>query len=236
MRAAALIVMILVAPGCGGGGDDEPGDGDAGSTVDGPDGGGGGGGGPDGGGGGGGGDPDASPPFPGCYEGCNSPSDCGIAGQPAYDSDNYSCSDNACVYTGCHEGECGAGTVCRTFDESLALCAVSCSTSADCGIPTPGPYDMDNYSCDGGGCHYTGCHSDAECEQSDPRLGCRSLPGWPHDYCQYTCNTPSDCVISPLEIYDASHYACEDNWCVWLGCDSTAECQEIGADYVCATP
>lgn len=47
-------------------------------------------------------------------------------------------------------------------------------------------------------------------------------------FCQYVCTTASDCVQAGANaITDADNYKCEDGKCVYLGCLSDAECDEI---------
>ena len=47
-------------------------------------------------------------------------------------------------------------------------------------------------------------------------------------YCIFGCNTASDCVPAGANaITDADNYKCEDGKCVYLGCLSDAECDEI---------
>lgn len=50
--------------------------------------------------------------------------------------------------------------------------------------------------------------------------------------CWTTCATPADCVISPGGSWDEDNYACEDERCVYTGCNGDAECQGTGS-YVC---
>ncbi|MBR6421139.1 hypothetical protein IKS86_00290 [bacterium] len=47
-------------------------------------------------------------------------------------------------------------------------------------------------------------------------------------FCQYVCTTASDCVPAGANaITDADNYKCEDGKCVYLGCLSDDECDEI---------
>ncbi|MFT3775562.1 MAG: hypothetical protein QM820_60210 [Minicystis sp.] len=42
--------------------------------------------------------------------------------------------------------------------------------------------------------------------------------------CRPTCNTAADCATPNQPLQDAGHYACNQNRCEWLGCQSAAEC------------
>ena len=47
-------------------------------------------------------------------------------------------------------------------------------------------------------------------------------------FCQYACETDSDCVLAGSNaITDADNYNCDNGRCVYLGCLSDAECDEI---------
>ena len=47
-------------------------------------------------------------------------------------------------------------------------------------------------------------------------------------FCQYACKTPSDCVPAASNaINDADNYKCENGKCVYTGCNSDDECDEI---------
>lgn len=46
-----------------------------------------------------------------CYKGCTTAADCGFAvSGPAYDSDNFTCTNGLCLYSGCHNDEECSGT------------------------------------------------------------------------------------------------------------------------------
>ena len=115
-----------------------------------------------------------------CVPGCTATSDCSLAAAGTlYDTDNYECSDGACVFTGCNtDGECqetqGATFVCvDPFDIGQKSCYQSCSTSNDCGTPASGPaYDADNYQCDDELCLYSGCLNDTECSETFDGMIC----------------------------------------------------------------
>ncbi|APR85434.1 Hypothetical protein A7982_10783 [Minicystis rosea] len=48
--------------------------------------------------------------------------------------------------------------------------------------------------------------------------------GGPHKTCRPTCNTPADCATPNQPLQDASHFACTNHRCEWLGCQSSADC------------
>lgn len=109
-----------------------------------------------------------------CLAACTKPADCAIA-SAAYDADNYACTDGACEWKGCNDdAECKSSlsktnTACRAFG-TLKLCVTTCTAPADCAT-SPGAFDADNYSCDGGVCQYLGCKTDAECTETFKKTG-----------------------------------------------------------------
>ena len=55
-------------------------------------------------------------------------------------------------------------------------------------------------------------------------------------FCQYACTTASDCIQAGANaISDEDNYKCEGHKCVYLGCLSDAECDEIYAAVTAAT-
>lgn len=53
--------------------------------------------------------PGGNPAFKSCIKPCATPNDCGAQTSPAYDADNYSCTNQRCVYLGCNNtAECTA--------------------------------------------------------------------------------------------------------------------------------
>ena len=234
LYASAVVLLTLLA--CGPdnsppvdgatGGNDAPGNGPDGAT-----------------GGDGGQVPDAAPVQPDaavpavavCNARCDGVADCD-QGLPPYDTDNYECRNNACVYTGCTgDAECQAlgAYVCRTIGGgTLATCQYACNGPADCDFGSP-PYDADNYTCTNGACVYQGCNGDAEC-QTLGNYVCRPIQGGTLDTCQVACVTVADCDLGSPP-YDQDNYACEGGVCVYQGCNDNAECQANG-DFICVTP
>jgi hypothetical protein len=130
-------------------------------------------------------------------------------------------------------GGAGTGTTGTGSDggsvPAVPGCQPACSTAADCDLGSA-PYDPDNYTCSDGTCHYQGCNSDPEC-QSTGNFVCRDI-GVTIPYCVMPCSSPADCSSGQLA-YDADNYACPDGHCVYLGCHSDTECQDVLASYVC---
>ena len=47
-------------------------------------------------------------------------------------------------------------------------------------------------------------------------------------FCQYACTKPSDCVtVGTNAVYDEDNFKCENGKCIYLGCLSDAECDEV---------
>jgi hypothetical protein len=111
----------------------------------------------------------------------------------------------------------------------MDVCLQTCAVAADCATPSA-PYDDDNYACDAGACVYTGCNSDAECEDLGD-YACESFEGG-LDLCVLTCDTPADCDGGSAA-YDEDNYACESGLCAYTGCNSDQECQDTAPNLVC---
>jgi hypothetical protein len=221
-----LLLSTLLLPGCGGD-DDDGGDGDGGpSGVDagadtgaGPD--------VDAGGPGG---PDASTLLV-CMQGCSSPADCG-GDSPWANADNFACTDGACRYLGCKDGECSAGYVCHAPPSGVPTCSETCTSSSQCAVgPAGGIYDADNFACADGACVYLGCRNDTECANFAPNRRCRLDLELPE--CVLGCSTPVDCAFTIGPPYDADHHSCEGGLCIWLGCKDDSECMAKQASFVC---
>jgi hypothetical protein len=56
-----------------------------------------------------------------------------------------------------------------------------------------------------------------------------------YPFCRMGCSAPADCATPSLELYDATHYACEAGICRWTGCQDDAECQAAfsSSGYAC---
>lgn len=185
--------------------------------------------------------------FPFCRITCDTVASC-VQPSPAYDEDNYRCTDNLCEYTGCRsDDECQAvfmssAWLCRDLG-GLPTCQQACASTSDCGQGTAA-FDADNYTCDDGVCRYVGCSNDSECASTfmDDRYVCRDvLPpdtGLPLPIarmnCVRSCATSAECA-SPSAAYDADNYACDDGACRYIGCHDDGECRAslMNDAYVC---
>lgn len=114
-----------------------------------------------------------------CLAVCGIPDDCieqGAESNPLVNADNYECVESLCRYIGCTGNqECkdayaslpeGNLYVCQDFD-GIGGCVLPCASAADCvpGYSSP-VTDLDNYSCDGQVCRYTGCNGTQECKDT----------------------------------------------------------------------
>jgi len=103
-----------------------------------------------------------------CTMGCSTVSDCDLGSAP-YDADNFDCVSGACVYSGCNStAECLTvhfeGTVCAEDPASgIDNCVMGCSTTVDCDLGFSS-YGSENHECINGGCVYSGCNTDEECD------------------------------------------------------------------------
>jgi hypothetical protein len=110
----------------------------------------------------------------------------------------------------------------------VKACYAQCTVAANC-AQNVAYMDADNYACTSNYCHYLGCNTDAECQTLGP-WACRDQ-GAGMKLCVHTCSTTADCTQN-VAYMDADNYACEAGWCRYLGCNTDAECQTIGA-YAC---
>ncbi|NUN15439.1 MAG: hypothetical protein HUU55_17585 [Myxococcales bacterium] len=176
-----------------------------------------------------------------CVQECDSAKDCASSQSPGpYDASHYKCVDNGCEYLGCQSHlECtelyaGLPALCDDTAIGMPLCALACTTPADCVFAGDGgAYDVDNYSCDAGICRYVGCHTDKECLSSlpDTEAGCDLSLQIP--LCKSECQTNKDCAQTH-SAYDADNYVCENGLCTYIGCHTDDECDGLGAGpWVC---
>jgi hypothetical protein len=181
------------------------------------------------------------PAVPTCKPVCGDAGDCAQP-SPAFDFDNWDCVDAACVYLGCVDApECqdtfmSANYVCVELDgDTVPTCHPTCSSPFDCAQPTMA-FDADNWDCVDSHCEYLGCASTNECQASfaSPNYACESLPGDAVPTCHPTCGSPADCATSSAA-FDFDNWDCVDSHCIYLGCNSTDECQEslMTANVVC---
>ena len=80
---------------------------------------------------------------------------------------------------------------------------------------------------------YTGCNSDAECQETDPANVCAdfsALGGIPS--CVRACSVAEDCSQGSAP-FDADNYECDDGICLYTGCNSDAECMSLPTPLVC---
>ena len=93
------------------------------------------------------------------------------------------------------------------------------------------------------------CGADcSELESTDPETSDPATPPDPTDddeeptlpeqaisVCLTQCEVAADCDLynGQYTVYDANHYSCTGGGCVWLGCNSDAECAQLQAGYKC---
>lgn len=187
--------------------------------------------------------PDAELPAPisACYLACDTVADCDH-GNAINDPDNFDCDGGRCIWHGCNSTpECqeafsSTDYVCGTLPGApFPMCYLACDTVADC-VTASVLYDADNYACTGGKCEWQGCNSTPECQDalSSPDYVCAAAEGALYPSCQYACSTVADCDLGS-SLYDADNYECNGTFCVWQGCNSTAECIDslMSSDYIC---
>jgi len=169
-----------------------------------------------------------------CQQTCSAVTDCfdEDEGDPdPFNSDNWSC-DTVCVYEGCNsDAECGLfGQVCRG-QGGIDVCVDPCATADDC-ASVGSTVDADNWECQGGGCLYLGCSSDAECfdDTADPNSTCRDTGGTP--FCDFPCASVADCATANSPAFDEDNWSC-NGFCEYTGCNDNTECASLGAGFQC---
>jgi len=118
-------------------------------------------------------------------------------------------------------------------DPAMPFCQMWCSSVADC-VTASAAYDADNYECDEGVCRYTGCTSDAECQESmmSSQYVCRDRDGMA--LCLQQCGVAGDCGTG-TPAYDGDNYECSGGLCEYTGCNTDGECSAsfMSDAYVC---
>lgn len=116
---------------------------------------------------------------------------------------------------------------------STPICVLGCTSTSDCVTPSPA-FDLDNYRCEDGWCHYTGCVDDDECRTTfgNPDYVCRD-PGTGQRSCLEACASAADCG-SGTAAFDGDNYRCDSGLCLYEGCNTDAECEStFGAAFGC---
>jgi hypothetical protein len=186
---------------------------------------------------------DAPPALPSCQFTCTAPVDCAQPGA-LYTPAHYTCDDGTCEWLGCMSDlECqdtyqSAAYRCGEVDGiAVPSCYPACDDVAQCFLPTP-LYDNDNWACEDNRCAWLGCVDDIECQQTYQNASyvCADVGG-PTPTCIGTCDAPADC-LQPSPLYDGDNWACEDNRCEWLGCNTDRECANafMNGNVVCEQP
>ena len=104
------------------------------------------------------------------------------------------------------------------------FCQYACTTASDC--VQSGSNDANNYDCIDRKCVYLGCKSDAECGGN---YYCNENGAYGYPECTPACSTAADCA----SVFDSDNYKCENNRCVYSGCNSDADCQSGGLAMRC---
>jgi hypothetical protein len=178
--------------------------------------------------------------LPTCLLSCVAVSDCATP-NALTDEDNWACDADLCEYLGCQSTEecqvalSSGDYVCENIGGPTSTCVHTCAQASDCATNSA-LTDADNWSCEGQRCKYVGCQSTNECQQvyANPDYVCETAPGVPIPQCLHTCATSADCA-TPSAVTDADNWSCDQNRCLYLGCQGNPECQEAYAnpDYVC---
>jgi len=122
----------------------------------------------------------------------------------------------------------------------VKTCRATCNAAADCASPGQPLQDAAHYACNAGRCDWLGCQSDSECASAvmSTKVACAPVPGGDVSTCVATCQAAADCAVQGNPLADASHFACDDGKCEWLGCKSTNDCQTAlqSNRFVCEKP
>jgi hypothetical protein len=184
------------------------------------------------------------PSVPSCRETCTTPADCATPNVALYDASHYACDAGRCRWLGCQSnGECTSvyqkqNYACGAVQGlTVPSCYETCNAPSDCATPSVVLFDASHYACNANRCEWLGCKSNAECTSvyQKQNYACGAVAGIAVPSCYETCSAPSDCATPSVPIYSASHYACTQNRCEWLGCASSSECTSTfqKQNYVC---
>lgn len=127
------------------------------------------------------------------------------------------------------------------------FCQYACTTASDCVQTSANAItDEDNYKCEDHKCIYLGCLSDAECDEvygavtaaTGKVYRCNANGAYGYPECTPECTTASECAAGETtdNAFDLDNYKCESGRCVYAGCNSDAECQYGGLDYMRCVP
>jgi hypothetical protein len=177
-------------------------------------------------------DTDSDSDFGLCQLGCSDAGECVPADALAtQDEENWSCAAGTCEWLGClSTAECQeaypliANVACNTA-AAIPTCTLSCDVLSDCAQAGKPLFDNDNWSCESSFCVWTGCVSNAECQEAFPEteLVCAEYLDTP--MCAPPCADPSECVpADAVDLFNEENWACTDGACEHLGCLSTEEC------------
>ena len=182
-----------------------------------------------------------APVVPSCQKSCSQVTDCTLENK-LYDTNNYDCTDNACIWTGCNnDAECRAGFQDSSYicdlSAGLPSCIKTCTSPNDCTTAGSSLLDADNYECNAGKCAWLGCNSASECQDAyqDSSYLCVQIPGSMIKSCIKSCTNASDCSQMSV-IADEDNYRCAMGFCEYTGCNSDMECAEAyqSSEYICA--
>jgi hypothetical protein len=150
-------------------------------------------------------------------------------GHPGADGGQHDADGGHPGADGGQPGPVDAGAASDAGPPAADYCLPVCTSPADCNFGSA-PHDSDNYDCRSDVCVYTGCNDDAECRTLGNYL-CRPVPGSDVPFCLPACATPADCNLGSPP-YSADNYECQNNACVYTGCNDDAECRALG-NYLC---
>jgi len=188
-------------------------------------------------------DTHADSEFGTCRQSCSQAESC-IPDTPraTQDADNWSCGAGFCEWLGClSTAECQEaypaveGIVCNDT-KAPPSCVPSCAAAADCALEDRPLYDDDNWTCESNFCVFTGCSSDAECQEAYPGTAAVCAEYAETPFCVPSCTVAADCQPEdPVELNDVENWTCTDGACEHRGCLSTEECtgSSHGPDSIC---
>ncbi len=176
---------------------------------------------------------------PACYIPCQSRADCPapLDISPSY---HWECADERCIAVDClTDADCAVGTHFLGGTQCIDYaCTEPCDTDFDCG---------GGYVCQDGACasfplppNLPRCDADADCarhaECSDGFDCYCSRDGACRQYFGTSprCSIAADCVDGGHGVlFDVDNWECVERNCVWLGCQSTSECDAMSAGSTC---
>jgi hypothetical protein len=117
-------------------------------------------------------------------------------------------------------------------DAGWGTCMRSCDDPDDC-VPADADQTKDgnNWACEDDHCVFLGCQDAAECLSIFPEMeniACNTNVE-PHG-CTLPCDSVTQCASPGSILYDEDNWVCQNDLCVFTGCNNNLECEDAYPD------